>query len=95
MKATCQCRYIDIVYVATDSDVIKETVEIFKHGDEAETFAKVQVIGRSAESASDTASTEFAMLEFAASYEFENIVLVQATSPMLTAEDLNGGFELF
>ncbi|MCD7771222.1 MAG: N-acylneuraminate cytidylyltransferase [Oscillospiraceae bacterium] len=95
VKAACQCKYIDVVYIATDSDKIKDTVEEFKHGDEADTFSKAQVIGRSAESASDTASTEFAMLEFAEKYEFDNIVLVQATSPMLTAADLDGGFELF
>ena len=53
------------------------------------------VIGRSAESASDTASTEFAMLEFAENYDFDNITLIQATSPLLTADDLNKGFELF
>ena len=35
------------------------------------------------------------MLEFAQQYVFDNITLIQATSPMLTAEDLNGGFELF
>ncbi|MCD8107081.1 MAG: N-acylneuraminate cytidylyltransferase [Oscillospiraceae bacterium] len=95
VKAACQCKYIDVVYIATDSDKIKDTVEAFKHGDEADTFSKAQVIGRSAESASDTASTEFAMLEFAEKYEFDNIVLVQATSPMLTVADLDGGFELF
>ncbi len=95
VKAACQCKYIDVVYIATDSDKIKDTVEAFKHGDEADTFSKAQVIGRSAESASDTASTEFAMLEFAEKYEFDNTVLVQATSPMLTAADLDGGFELF
>lgn len=95
VKAACQCKYIDAVYIATDSDKIKEAVEAFKCGEETETFSKAQVIGRSAESASDTASTEFAMLEFAANYEFDNIVLVQATSPMLTAADLDGGFELF
>ena len=95
VKAACQCKYIDVVYIATDSDKIKETVETFKCGDEAEIFSKAQVIGRSAESASDTASTEFAMLEFAANYEFDNVILVQATSPMLTAADLDSGFELF
>lgn len=95
VKAACKCKYIDIVYIATDSNRIKEVVEAFKCSDEAETFSKAQVIGRSAESASDTASTEFAMLEFSENYEFDNIVLVQATSPMLTAADLDGGFELF
>lgn len=95
VKAACQCKYIDVVYIATDSDKIKETVETFKCGDEAEIFSKAQIIGRSAESASDTASTEFAMLEFASNYEFDNVILVQATSPMLTAADLDSGFELF
>ena len=58
-------------------------------------FSKLEIIGRSAESASDTASTEFAMLEFAGNYDFDNIVLIQATSPLLSAEDLNRGFEAY
>ena len=88
VKAANDCQYIDKIYIATDSEVIKETVEAFG-------FQKVEVIGRSAETASDTASTESAMLEFANQYEFENIVLIQATSPLLKADDLNGGFELY
>ena len=83
VKAACGCKYIDRVYIATDSDKIRETVEEFKSGVESDVFSKAEVIGRSAESASDTASTEFAMLEFASNYEFDNIVLVQATSPLL------------
>lgn len=95
VKAACGCKYIDKVFVATDSDKIKETVEGFKEGSEAELFKKAEVIGRSAESASDTASTEFAMLEFADKMEFDNIVLVQATSPLLVSSDLDRGFEAF
>ncbi|MBO6241720.1 MAG: N-acylneuraminate cytidylyltransferase [Butyrivibrio sp.] len=95
VKAACECKYIDKVYVATDSDVIKETVESFKKGIEADLFLKVEVIGRSAESASDTAPTEHAMLEFAEKFDFDNIVLVQATSPLLQVEDLNRGFDIF
>lgn len=95
VKVACQCRYIDVVYIATDSDKIKETVEAFKIGEEAGIFEKANIIGRSAESVSDTASTELAMLEFAENHEFDNIVLVQATSPMISAADLDGGFELF
>ncbi len=95
VKAACGCRFIDKVYVATDSDKIRDTVEGFKTGVEAELFSKVEVIGRSEESASDTASTEFAMLEFADKYEFDNIVLIQATSPLLQASDLDRGFEEF
>ncbi|MCH5261044.1 MAG: acylneuraminate cytidylyltransferase [Lachnospiraceae bacterium] len=88
VKAACECSRIDKVYVATDSKEIREVVERFA-------FDKVEVIGRSEESASDTASTEYAMLEFAVNREFDNIVLIQATSPMLQAKDLDAGFALF
>lgn len=95
LKAACECEYIDKVFVATDSDRIRETIENLKNGIESKVFLKAEVIERSAESATDTASTEFAMLEFANNYEFDSIVLIQATSPLLTAEDLNRGFEIY
>ena len=95
IKAACGCEYIDKVYVATDSEHNKRTVESFQAGMEGSLFDKVEVIGRSAKSASDTASTEFAMLEFAKNYEFDHIVLVQATSPLLRSDDLNRGFQIF
>jgi len=88
VKAACDCSKIDKVYIATDSEKIKEVVEGFG-------FSKASVIGRSAESATDTASTEFVMLEFAEKYDFDNIVLIQATSPLLRGSDLDRGFEIF
>ena len=87
VKAACACSCVDMVYVATDSEIIRNTVSKFG-------FINLNVISRSSESASDTASTESVMLEFAKKYDFENICLVQATSPLLTKEDLNRGFEL-
>lgn len=93
VKAASKCEYIDKVYVSTDSEKIKAAVTAFKEN-ELDLFKKVEIIGRSKESASDTASTEYAMLEFAANYDFDNIVLIQATSPMLTSDDLKGGFQL-
>lgn len=87
-KAANDCEEIDRIYIATDSDRIRETVEGFG-------LNKVYVIGRSANSATDTASTESAMLEFAEKYEFDNIVLIQATSPLLTSADISGGFSEF
>ena len=95
VRAACGCGAIDRVYIATDSDRIRETVEHFAAGPEKELFAKAEVIGRSAETASDTASTESAMLEFARNYTFDNLVLIQATSPLLQSEDLDRGFEAF
>ena len=88
MKAAAECRNIDKVYVATDNERIREVVESFR-------MPKVRVIERSVESATDTASTELVMLEFADKYDFDNIVLIQATSPLLTSHDLDGGLELF
>ena len=95
LKAACGCNCIDKVYVSTDSPVIRETIQNLKNEFEAEVFNKVEVVGRSIESASDTASTEFAMLEFADNHDFDNIVLIQATSPLLETRDLNQGFALY
>ncbi|MDD6827439.1 MAG: HAD family hydrolase [Oscillospiraceae bacterium] len=79
---------VDVIYIATDSGIISEVVNSFG-------FTKVKVIGRSDENSSDNASTESVMLEFAEKYDFDNIVLIQATSPFLTSDDIDGGFELF
>ncbi|MGN1135973.1 MAG: cytidylyltransferase domain-containing protein [Oscillospiraceae bacterium] len=79
---------VDVIYIATDSNKISEVVNSFG-------FSKVKVIGRSDENSSDNASTESVMLEFAEKYDFENIILIQATSPFLTSDDIDGGFELF
>lgn len=88
LLAAIECKEIDKVFVATDSDTIRETVEKFG-------FNKVEVVSRSQSTATETASTESAMLEFAEKYEFENIILIQATSPLLTSEDLQKGLEMF
>ena len=95
IKAACNCKYIQKVYIATDSDKIREVVETFKDDFDSDKFSKLEIIGRSSESASDFASTEFAMLEFANKYNFDNIVLIQATSPLLQSSDLDQGFEAF
>lgn len=87
-KVACECQKIDKVYIATDSEQIKQVVEGFA-------LEKVVVVDRSTETASDTASTESAMLEFAEKHDFDNIILLQATSPMLTVEELNRGLELY
>jgi len=85
-EAACGCEYIDRAYICTDSAEIAKTAEAFGH-------PKLEVIGRSAESATDTAQTELAMCEFAENHSFENIALIQATSPLLTYADLSAGFE--
>lgn len=89
IESAANCKGIDKVYVSTDSDKIKEVVEMY----DGKNKDKVEVISRSSETASDTASTESAMIEFAEKYDFENIILVQATSPLLSSDNLQEGIE--
>lgn len=87
-KAASDCARIGSIYIATDSPKIRETVETFA-------LPRVQVIPRSDATATDTASTESAMLEFAHAHDFENIILIQATSPLLEEAHLREGIEIF
>ena len=93
VQAACESHFIDKVFVSTDSKEIKRAVEGFK-GEQA-SFAKIEIVDRSVESATDTASTEFVMLEFSNAHSFDNIVLVQATSPLIQGADIDCGFRIF
>ncbi len=95
LKAACECQSIDRVYVATDSEIIRSRIELCKKEEKDGGLDKVIVIERSQENATDYASTEKVMLEFASKYNFNNIVLIQATSPLLTGKDLDRGFKVF
>lgn len=83
-----QVSNLDKVFVSTDGDGIKNTVEKFG-------FSKVEVIKRSPETVTDTATSESALLEFCRNYEFDNVVFMQATSPLTTALDINGALEKY
>lgn len=72
---------IDSVYVSTDSEEIAETVQGLGLG--------IQVIMRPAEYATDEASTESVMLHFMRHVDFDVMVTIQATSPLLTSHDLD------
>ena len=77
---------LDSVYVFTDDQEIIDYINKEYHW-----TLKVKTLLRSSESATDTASTESAMLEFAEQlqYDFDILCLLQATSPMTTAADIN------
>lgn len=94
LEAACSCGRIDRVYVATDSSQIKDTIEHYFKENKFSGSQKIEIIGRSEETATDDASTESAMLEFAKNYQFSNIALIQATSPLLRGEDLKKGFQI-
>ena len=88
LDAATACKHIDQVFVSTDSDEIKNVVKAYGSN-------KVSIINRSKETAEDYSSTESAMLEFAEQADFNNIVLIQATSPLLATNDLDKGFDKY
>ena len=82
---------VDKIVVATDSDDIEATVRSFG-------FDKVEIYRRSAENASDTASTESVMLEYihAARLSEETVfMLVQATSPLTQTIHFQEALQLY
>lgn len=91
IKALEESKGIDRIIVATDSDVIANTVKGFK-------LLKTEIYQRLPENAGDTASTESVMLEFIEKNDLSDediFMLVQATSPLLVSDDVNSGLKLF
>ena len=77
---------LDDIFVYTDDEEIIAFINKEYHWTN-----KVKAIKRSDESANDTASTEFAMLEFCEiiDYDFDTFCLLQATSPFTRKADIN------
>lgn len=70
----------DAVWAGTDDDAIEATVTDALQG-------RVQVFRRGAATCTDEASTESALLEFAAAQDFDVLCTIQATSPLTSADD--------
>lgn len=77
---------LDKIYVFTDDEKIIEYIK-----EEYGYLERIDVLNRSEESATDEASTEFAMKEFVKkiNYDYDLLCLLQATSPLTTKEDIN------
>lgn len=81
LEAAAKSTQISAVYVSTDSEEISTVVQGLGLG--------IKVIQRPAEFATDEASTESVMLHFMSQLDFDLLLTIQATSPLLTAEDLD------
>ena len=82
---------IDKLIIATDGAEIKSTVLNFG-------FKKLEVYDRDAANASDTSSTESVMLEYINKTDLKDndlFFLIQATSPMLKSEHIDGMYNEF
>jgi len=88
IDSALNCTLINEVIVSTESEVIRNTIEKIRN-------EKLRIIKRSQKTVRDTASTEFAMIEFAQKYNFDYIVLIQATSPLLNYTHLEEGIKRY
>lgn len=88
IDAALKSKYIEEIFIATDSNEIKQCIE-----SKYKTINKVRVIDRSPETATDFATSESALLEFAEKYDFDFVFFQQATSPLTTKNDLDNAFE--
>lgn len=87
IEAAIKSKFIDEVYISTDSLIIKQTLANLNLG--------VLFIDRPPEFATDVSSTESVMLHFAECVEFDTLITIQATSPLLTNNDLDSAFKQF
>lgn len=87
IKAAIDCDAIDRIVISTDSNQIREALGFIES-------PKVVFFERSPETATDSASTESAMWDYFSKNVCEHIVLIQATSPLLTAQDLSQGLRI-
>ena len=91
IEAIEKCTSVDEIVVATDSDIIEEVVK-------QQHYAKTKVYRRSAENASDTASTESVMLEYINHAQLPintKFMLVQATSPLTETKHFDEALHFF
>lgn len=88
LDAAVACPHLEVVVVATDNDEIKTVIQQYSSD-------KLLIVGRSEPVSTDTAPTIDVLLEFADQYAFETMTLIQATSPLISTEDLMGGWSLF
>jgi YrbI family 3-deoxy-D-manno-octulosonate 8-phosphate phosphatase len=78
---------IDKVYVSTDSKKIKDVI--------ISSSLDVEILDRDPSLATDKASTESVMLDFAGRVDFDILVTIQATSPLTEAVDIDSALDMF
>lgn len=88
IEAAVNSEFIEKVFLSTDSNDIKECVGKIN-------CDKLEVISRSPETATDTATSESALLEFAEKYRFKYVFFIQATSPLLTNIDIDSAWDKY
>ena len=88
IDAAKKCDFIDEIVISTDSNKIKKILSPFAN-------ERVKFHDRMPATATDTASTESALLEYFKTRPCDNIILIQATSPLTSFRNLSEAFHLF
>lgn len=92
LKAAQDCREVDELVLATDSDEMEQMAHSFQ-------FSKLRIYRRESVNATDTATTESVILEYLSRHQEryhskDRFILLQATSPFTTAKDIHSSLKL-
>ena len=87
LKAALKSKFIDEVYVSSDSSKILNTV--------SKISKKINLIKRSSYLAKDSTATEDVIIDFMDSKKFDNLILIQATSPLTESIHLDEAGSIF
>jgi len=93
VDAALVTRSITDIVISTDCDLIKGVIKQYYPKED-----KIVVFERSAETATDTASTESAILDYlerVPQNPSDTFLLIQATSPLITSKDLDNAITQF
>lgn len=83
---------IDKVYIATDSEDIKKCI---KSHEKFGVDPRLLIYDRDPFNARDVSTTEDIQLEFSVKFDYENLVFIQATNPLITTADVDGAIKEF
>jgi CMP-N-acetylneuraminic acid synthetase len=87
LKAAAQSKLVDSVYVSTDSAKISEVVLNLE--------LDIKIIDRPTKYSTDKASTESVMMHFLEQVNFDKLITIQATSPLLTSSCIDKALAQF
>ncbi len=87
LEAAVNSNKIDEVYVSTESSEIIEVIRDLSLG--------ISLVKRPDQYATDDASTESVIIDFMKNIEFDRLVTIQATSPLLLSNDLDSALDDF
>jgi len=92
IDAALMAKKINHVVVSTDSEEIKQVVQNYYPKQN-----NLYIFDREPATATDTATTESAMLDFTnrTSLDFEDIILIQATSPLIESQHIDEGYHKY